>query len=83
MDAPFSLYLGWISVAAIANVAAVLDSAGWSGWGLSQEAWMGVALALVVALAWLLALREREGCFLPSSFGPSWASACASPTAAS
>ncbi|WP_244345466.1 tryptophan-rich sensory protein [Thermus thermophilus] len=64
VDAPFSLYLGWISVAAIANVAAVLDYAGWSGWGLSQEAWMGVALALVVALAWVLALREREGVFL-------------------
>ena len=53
-----------LNVIAIANVAAVLDSAGWSGWGLSQEAWMGVALALVVALAWLLALREREGVFL-------------------
>ena len=64
VDAPFSLYLGWISVATIANVTAVLDYAGWSGWGLSQEAWMGVALALVVALAWLLALREREGVFL-------------------
>ncbi|BAW00432.1 uncharacterized protein TTMY_0018 [Thermus thermophilus] len=60
VDAPFSLYLGWISLAAVANVTAVLDYAGWSGWGLSQEAWMGVALVL----AWALALRERDGVFV-------------------
>ena len=34
---PFSVYLGWITVASIANVAAALVSLGWSGFGLSAE----------------------------------------------
>lgn len=36
---PFSIYLGWITVATIANVTSVLDYLHWSGWGISPEAW--------------------------------------------
>lgn len=36
---PFSLYLGWITVATIANITAVLVSYRWSGWGLSEVFW--------------------------------------------
>jgi len=32
---PFSIYLGWITVATIANVTSVLDYLNWSGWGIS------------------------------------------------
>ena len=49
---PFSVYLGWITVASIANVAAALVSVGWDGFGLSAETWAIIAMgiALIVTL---------------------------------
>jgi hypothetical protein len=50
---PFSVYLGWISVATIVNATVVLYDAGWDGAGLSDEAWtaglIGVGAGLGVA----------------------------------
>ena len=36
---PFSVYLGWITVASIGNVAVTLVSLNWNGWGLSELLW--------------------------------------------
>jgi hypothetical protein len=47
---PFSLYLGWISVATIANASSVLDYIDWSGWGLSPETWTVIMLLAGVGL---------------------------------
>ena len=50
---PFSIYLGWITVATIANVTSVLEYIGWDGWGISSIAWaviMMVVAAVVTAL---------------------------------
>ena len=44
---PLSVYLGWISVAPIANVAAALVSIGWGGFGLGETTW--TALMIIVA----------------------------------
>lgn len=44
---PFSLYIGWISVALIANMAALLTKIDWSGWGISEITW--TIIMLVVA----------------------------------
>lgn len=49
---PFSLYLGWISVATIANATALLVHWGWQGGGLPEEIWA----AGMVIVAGLLAL---------------------------
>ncbi len=38
-QAPFSLYQGWITIALIANVTALLVSVGWQGGGLSEANW--------------------------------------------
>jgi hypothetical protein len=51
---PFSVYLGWITVAPIANVTAMLVSIGWNGLGFSEVTW--TVLVLVVALAITLAV---------------------------
>jgi len=57
-DIPFAVYLGWISVATIVNVAVVLYATGWAGLGIGSVTWTiimsGVAgvLALVVLRAW-------------------------------
>ena len=48
---PFSLYLGWVSVATIANVSTVLVYLDWSGWGVDPAAWAVIMLGVVVILA--------------------------------
>ena len=64
VEAPFSIYLGWITVATIANVTTVLDWVGWGRFGLSDAFWMVVMLAVVVAVAWAMSLRERDAAYL-------------------
>lgn len=50
---PFSLYLGWICVALIANMAAFMVSINWSGFGLSPVIWT----VIVIAIGTLISLR--------------------------
>jgi benzodiazapine receptor len=53
----FSLYLGWITIAAMANFGVVLDYVGWTGGALGETTWftLGVLTVLGVAgfMAWL------------------------------
>ncbi|MBM7566913.1 tryptophan-rich sensory protein [Paenibacillus sacheonensis] len=48
---PFSLYLGWISVATIVNIAVVLHHEGWKGFGLSDVTWTVIVLSFAIVLA--------------------------------
>ncbi|WP_231645480.1 TspO/MBR family protein [Mycolicibacterium mengxianglii] len=47
---PFRVYLGWISVATIANATITLDAAGWDGFGLTEPAWGVVMVVVATAL---------------------------------
>lgn len=42
---PFSIYLGWVTVATIANATQLLDYLGWNGWGIAPEWWAVIMLA--------------------------------------
>jgi hypothetical protein len=64
VEVPFSIYLGWISVATIANAAAVLDYVNWSGWGISAEAWTILMLAVGAGLAWAMKLTRGDIAYL-------------------
>jgi len=57
---PFSIYLGWIAVATIANVTAVLSYWRWDGWGISPELWTVVMLVVGGALAVAALLTRRD-----------------------
>ncbi len=60
---PFSVYLGWITVATVANATAALVTAGWNGFGLAPEVW---AVAMVIAasiLALLMLLARRDAAY--------------------
>jgi hypothetical protein len=48
---PFSIYLGWITVATVANVTSLLDYLNWGGWGISPEAWAVIMLVVAGAIA--------------------------------
>lgn len=58
MQVPVSIYLGWICIATIANVTALLVSFGWRGGGLGEVFWAGTMIAAGGALG-LLFLRWR------------------------
>jgi len=50
---PFSVYLGWITIATIANVTALLVKSGWGRFGLSEQFWtvLVIAVGIFIALA--------------------------------
>jgi hypothetical protein len=54
-----SVYLGWISVATIANVTALLVSKDWSGLGISEPMWASVMI-IIAALLGILAILNRQ-----------------------
>jgi hypothetical protein len=57
---PFSIYLGWITVATIANATTVLYDAGWGGWGISPEAWTVIMLIAATTIASMVSLRRGD-----------------------
>lgn len=60
----FSLYLGWVTLAAIANLGTVLDYLGWTGWGLGESTWFMIGLLTIIAIAGLLTWLRRDLVFL-------------------
>ncbi len=59
-----SIYLGWITVATMANVTAVLSYLGWNGGGISATAWTVVLLAAGVGVAAISAFTRRDAAYL-------------------
>ena len=57
---PFSLYLGWVSVATIANVTSLLDYLGWGGWGVPPQVWAVIMLSVGVLLAGVVAVQRGD-----------------------
>jgi hypothetical protein len=64
VDLPFSVYLGWISVATVANVTSYLYSINWSGFGIPAQAWAVIMLAVASLLGLLMALTRRDSGYL-------------------
>lgn len=60
VQGPFSLYLGWITVATIANVASVLVYLGWDGFGISGPVWSAVMMVVATAVAAVLLFNRRN-----------------------
>ncbi len=58
VQVPFSVYIGWITVATIANVTAVLVTIGWDGFGLSEYLWT-ILVLIVATLITLLVIVYR------------------------
>jgi hypothetical protein len=56
---PFSVYLGWITVATIANVTAFLVSINWDGLGISPLNWT-IIIITVATLLTILMLGLRK-----------------------
>ena len=57
---PFSVYLGWITVATIANISQMLFHAGYRGEPLGEELWAIIILAVGVVITAVMLLREAD-----------------------
>jgi hypothetical protein len=64
VDIPFSVYLGWITVATVANVTSYLYSINWSGFGIPAQAWAAIMIAVASLLGLLMALTRRDSGYL-------------------
>ena len=60
IQAPFSLYLGWITVATIANIASVTAYLGWDGFGIDGQVWSAVMMLVAVVVAGALLFNRRN-----------------------
>ena len=57
---PFSIYLGWITVATVANITAWLFSIEWSGWGVSPEMWTVIMLAIATLVGGAMSFTRGD-----------------------
>lgn len=64
VDIPFSVYLGWISVATIANIADLLYLWKWDGWGVAPEIWTMIMLGVAVVLGLAMAITRADAAYL-------------------
>jgi hypothetical protein len=64
VKSPFSIYLGWISVATIANISQVLFFFDWGGWGIPSTIWAVIMIAVAAVLGILMLARENNALYV-------------------
>lgn len=57
---PMSIYLGWISVATIANIAVYLYSRDWNGFGIGADVWTIIVMFVATLLALYYLFKEKN-----------------------
>ena len=57
---PFRIYLGWITVATVANFTTTLDWLNWTGWGVGADVWFYIMLATATVIGAGFALLRRD-----------------------
>jgi len=60
---PFAIYLGWVSVATIANAAVMFLDLGWNGAPFTPEAWTLGLIAVATGIGLVMVLRRGEIAF--------------------
>jgi hypothetical protein len=56
----FSVYIGWITVATVANASYVLYDLRWDGFGLSEANWASIMLVVAALVAGFIAYTRRD-----------------------
>ncbi|MPM26779.1 hypothetical protein SDC9_73284 [bioreactor metagenome] len=59
----FGLYTGWVFIATIVNIAALLVKLEWSGFGIADETWAVIVLAVAVILVFIILLNNHNAVF--------------------
>ncbi|HMD82572.1 MAG TPA: tryptophan-rich sensory protein [Anaerolineales bacterium] len=64
VDILFSVYLGWITVATVANITDWLYLVEWNGFGIAAQTWAIIMLAVASLLGMAMALTRRDAAYL-------------------
>lgn len=64
VDIPVSIYLGWITVATVANITSWLYSVDWNGFGISAPVWAVIMIVVASIVGLLMALARRDAAYL-------------------
>ena len=59
-ELPLSIYLGWISMATIANTSAYLLGTGWDGWGIPDRQWAIIMVCATTILGLFMLFIRRN-----------------------
>jgi hypothetical protein len=62
-ELPFSIYLGWISLATIANISIYLVAIGWDRQGLSPINWTMIMIGVAILIGMLMIFTRRNIAF--------------------
>ena len=57
---PFSIYLGWITIATIANITAMLVDLNWNRFGLSEQFWAVAVIIVGIAITVSILIRRQD-----------------------
>jgi hypothetical protein len=57
---PFSVYLGWITVATIANATALLVNANWNTFGLGEQFWTVCVIIVAIIIALIMIFQRKD-----------------------
>ena len=60
---PFSVYLGWITIASIADVSSGLVSVNWTGFGLVPSTWAQLVVLIALVITLLVIGTRRDPAF--------------------
>jgi len=63
LQTPFIVYLGWISVATIANITALLIAYQWNGFGIAPVYWSAAMILIAIILAVLMLKKFKAIAF--------------------
>jgi len=64
VDLPFSIYLGWITVATVANITSWLYSIGWNGFGIAAPVWAVIMIVVASIVGLLMTLARKDAAYL-------------------
>jgi len=64
VDVSISVYLGWISVATVANITSWLYSINWNGFGITPQVWAVIMLVVASLIGVMMALSRKDSGYL-------------------
>ena len=57
---PFSVYLGWITIATIANTTALLVNLGWNRFGFSEQFWTVIVIIIGIVISLTILFYRKD-----------------------
>ena len=63
ISAPINIYLGWITVATIANTTALLVAKNWGAWGIPEHIWTITMILIATGITVIMLFKKQKVCY--------------------